>query len=96
MFSVNELDFVLLQPGKSIHEVFHALGSLHEQSRPDRDEYITVNYDKIISYKVHNFEIDSNSLTYGTKYDYGSVMHYTSNVSNEVDLSQNFNGLLHR
>ncbi|XP_029378243.1 high choriolytic enzyme 1-like, partial [Echeneis naucrates] len=57
------------------HEVLHALGFHHEQKRSDRDQYIRIVLDNVISGMEHNFD-KVNTLNQGTSYDYGSVMHY--------------------
>jgi hypothetical protein len=58
-----------------VHELMHALGFWHEQSRADRDTYITINYDNIWPGYESNFNIRQGSSTYGP-YDFCSVMHY--------------------
>lgn len=76
---------IFLAPGcwhKGIcsHEIGHAIGFYHEQSRPDRDKFIRINLANIVSgmesnfYKYSRGKIDS----LGTPYDYGSLMHYRS------------------
>jgi len=57
------------------HELGHALGLWHEQSRKDRNTYITVNLGSIDDDKEHNYDIENSSFTYGS-YDFDSVMHY--------------------
>jgi len=58
------------------HEVFHALGKVHEQSRPDRDQYVQIVFDNIISGQEHNFQIQDHVNPAGTPYDLLSIMHY--------------------
>jgi len=57
------------------HEMGHALGLWHEQSRSDRDTYITVNLGNIEDDKEPNFNRHDEADTYGP-YDFDSVMHY--------------------
>ncbi|KAF5929790.1 hypothetical protein HPG69_002515 [Diceros bicornis minor] len=60
------------------HEILHALGFYHEQSRTDRDDYVNIWWDEIISGYEHNFDTyDDDIITdLNTPYDYESVMHY--------------------
>ena len=41
--------------GTVIHELLHVLGAFHEQSRPDRDQYIRVEWNNIQSGKARQF-----------------------------------------
>jgi len=59
-----------------IHEFLHASGLWHEQSRPDRDNHITVNWHNIQSGREHNFQIQSGIML--GNYDVNSIMHYYS------------------
>ncbi|CAF2710385.1 unnamed protein product [Rotaria sp. Silwood2] len=65
--------------GTIMHELLHALGFEHEQSRPDRDAYVTIKWANIQAGMEYNFDkYDNNTVnTYGTPYDYGSLMHYS-------------------
>uniref|UniRef100_A0A803JRW0 Metalloendopeptidase n=1 Tax=Xenopus tropicalis TaxID=8364 RepID=A0A803JRW0_XENTR len=58
------------------HELNHALGFYHEQSRSDRDDYVTIHTENIIPGNFN--KADSNNL--GLEYDYSSVMHYSGDA----------------
>ncbi|XP_061097359.1 meprin A subunit beta-like [Conger conger] len=60
------------------HEFLHALGFFHEQSRFDRDEYVTIVWENIEKGFENNFEkiLKNESTTQGSLYDYNSIMHY--------------------
>ena len=65
-----------------LHEVCHALGMWHEQSRPDRDDYVQILENNIRGNSIYEFMKRSsfNVDSLGTPYDYGSVMHYELNA----------------
>ncbi|XP_048040911.1 low choriolytic enzyme-like isoform X2 [Megalobrama amblycephala] len=57
------------------HELLHALGFNHEQTRSDRDNHIRILWENITNDMKYNFN-KINTLNQGTPYDYNSVMQY--------------------
>eukprot|EP00122_Pirum_gemmata_P020963 Pgem_evm1s19559 len=65
--------------GSTIHEILHALGMYHTQTRPDAPTKITIYRDNIDPRALINFEpVDIN--TFGTEYTTKSIMHYGSSA----------------
>ncbi|MFN3200704.1 MAG: M12 family metallopeptidase, partial [Bradymonadia bacterium] len=73
--------------GAVIHEIGHAIGLFHEQSREDRDHHVRILRENIEGGKGHNFNKYSENifLFWGSRdgqdvgpYDFGSIMHYGS------------------
>ena len=66
-----------ISDGIIAHELMHALGFWHEQSRPDRDSYVRINWANVQSNQWHNFDkLTFGVDTLGSTYDYYSLMHY--------------------
>ncbi len=64
-----------------VHELYHALGFLHEQSRPDRDTYVSINFGNISQTACNGNPCDNNfakslTATPTGAYDFESIMHY--------------------
>jgi hypothetical protein len=64
--------------GVAIHEIIHALGFWHMHSHSQRDNFVRINYQNIAHSDRHNFDKISaeEASSYGTIYDYLSIMHY--------------------
>lgn len=60
------------------HEILHALGFFHEQSRRDRDSHININWENIKAEDRKNFQKAKGGVvsTLGVPYDLTSLMHF--------------------
>jgi hypothetical protein len=61
------------------HELLHVTGFFHEQSRPDRDDFLEVHLENVEPAMQHNFNKyawGSTAYNQGAPYDYASIMHY--------------------
>jgi astacin len=80
--------------GSIIHEIGHAIGLFHEHTRPDRENFISINWDNIVDNKEFNFEVLTGGVDLLGDYDYGSIMHYgeyffSSNGSPTIETPDN-------
>ena len=58
------------------HQLFPFKGYLHEQSRKDRDKYVTIKTENIQSNYLDQFDKCETCDLQNSPYDYNSVMHY--------------------
>lgn len=76
--ALNDPEVGCFRIGTIIHEFLHTLGFYHMQSATERDDYVKIAYEHILSGLEHNFEKYPADLisNYGVDYDVLSVMHY--------------------
>ena len=61
--------------GTILHEIAHSLGQAHEQSRPDRDDSVKIDFTNIRAGMEGNFAKSTTAYT-AMPYDYSSIMQY--------------------
>jgi Astacin (Peptidase family M12A) len=71
-----QLETACADVGGIAHELLHAAGFEHEQSRGDRDLYITIMWEDIAPQFRFAFEKRGEGAQDVGPYDYGSIMHY--------------------
>ncbi|GMT05329.1 hypothetical protein PENTCL1PPCAC_27503, partial [Pristionchus entomophagus] len=64
--------------GTICHELSHTFGFFHVQSRFDRDKYVDIDFNNILTNDKHNFDLEKEDKTVlrDIPYEFGSNMHY--------------------
>ena len=76
--------------------MMHAVGFWHEHSREDRDDHVTINYDRVASGRDHNFA-KKNHLVANLigKYDICSILHYRLRAFQKEEIKVSILHILH-
>ena len=80
---LTRLRYVWFQKGVIVHELAHALGVHHEQTRADRDKHVRImenNIPRLLQYNFDKYKTEPLD-SQGIPYDYSSIMHYGEKVS---------------
>jgi|GEM_PF-6730497 len=64
-----------LTNGQLEHKLLHAVGLTNEHQRPDRDDFIAINFDRIDADVHDQFRVRGGAW-FGTPYNVNSIMHY--------------------
>lgn len=60
-----------------LHEMGHTVGMTHEQSRSDRDQYVTVQWEHVLEGEDNQNLAKEDTENHNIPYDYSSLMHYS-------------------
>ena len=80
--------FFLIKLSTTVHEMAHAIGQLHEQSRGDRDDHVIMKWDNIQGGR-DNINMAKDDTHDYNPYDYESVLQYSLTVWGNSDLCYN-------
>jgi hypothetical protein len=77
-----------------IHEICHALGMRHEQTRIDRDTYVNINTGNLTAKGAAQFAKPSTNYYQSGAYDFNSVMGYSSKTTS-TSIVNNVNDVMY-